>query len=384
MALLVKDIPIDGVVMYSTEEYAASIFLNGFLSPIGVLLDAFVLYVLLRQRSIPISSQMIISLCVGDLLVGIPGGFFGLSDLIYGGWSHGPFGCIVAAEIMVFGAGISIFSLLCLTLERYLLIIKNIALTQKQTFYILVLIWTLIPAAVLYPVYLGYSPILSGLGPSKLLCAVAWWSNYEPAKVAIYGCFAVILSSVFVINYCYSIIWLKYSHTERERNQVLRDAQDPNFDLSSNGPSSHGSQNLKSSPLSTQGTPASKLNLSSSERRLLIKCMLITGTQLRLDLDLLIIYKIGSFMICWAPMLIRIFFEAITNSPVSSGVDIFCTILSASSCAVNSIILITQDARMSSVVQDTIGWSKNREEMTSKHEEIPITGGPSSVDPVNE
>lgn len=126
--------PIDGIVRYNNAgDYSASIFLNGFLSPIGVTLDAFVIYALLRQRSIPISSQMIISLCVGDLLVGIPGVFFGMLDLLFGSWSIGPFGCIVASEIMVFGAGISLLSLLCLTLERYLLIIKNITLTQKQT-----------------------------------------------------------------------------------------------------------------------------------------------------------------------------------------------------------------------------------------------------------
>jgi hypothetical protein len=56
-------------------------------------------------------------------------------------------------------------------------------------------------------------------------------------------------------------------------------------------------------------------------------------------------------------MLISIFIETITHLPVSVEFDLFCTILAAASCPVNSIILIYQDPRISSVIKDMVGWT---------------------------
>lgn len=266
MALIAKDIPIDGVVFYTRTEYAISILINGFISPIGIFLGIFVIYAVQRQRPMSNSSLFIVNLCIGDLLVSIAGGGSGITDIIHGGWSTGPTGCIVVSEIMLIGASISILSISALSLERFLLIVKNIQMNRTQTVALIIFIWISSLVILLYPVYLGHSSSFSGLRPCKILCIIAWWNPDSHAKIAIYMCIIVITASAFFINFCYMAIWSKYSQSESQMNKVLRG------DITETHSSHHSTRIV-----SQERPRIVQFHLSDAERKLLIKCACITG-----------------------------------------------------------------------------------------------------------
>ena len=69
----------NGIVPYSSTEFAVSVFMNTLIGPLGLLTSLIVVWTTLKQKQIPISSQMILSICIGDVFVNSVGLFFGIS-----------------------------------------------------------------------------------------------------------------------------------------------------------------------------------------------------------------------------------------------------------------------------------------------------------------
>ena len=75
----VGELPVHGLVPYTSTEYSVSLLMNIFVGPLGLFTSLIVVWSMLRQRHIPISSQFILSICIGDVFVNSVGMVFGMS-----------------------------------------------------------------------------------------------------------------------------------------------------------------------------------------------------------------------------------------------------------------------------------------------------------------
>ena len=202
-----------------------------------------------------------------------------------------------------------------------------------------------------YPSYLNYNSFLGGLQPGKLVCAVAWWDTRIESRISNGLVVGAVLTVMISINMIYTEIFMAFSKAQRDRDDLLQGASMIGKDGGSVdvGQAALGKQNT-----TPKGLLAPLLGLTEKEKQLLIKCALITG----------------SFMICWLPMLTKILYEMITNTPSSSEYDLFCTVFAASNTIINGLLLIFLDNRVKSQVLNSLPenmrltvltWSKKAE-----------------------
>ena len=78
----VGELPVHGLVPYTSTEHSVSLFMNIVVGPLGLLTSLIVVWSMLRQRHIPISSQFILSICIGDVFVNSVGFVFGMSKSV--------------------------------------------------------------------------------------------------------------------------------------------------------------------------------------------------------------------------------------------------------------------------------------------------------------
>jgi hypothetical protein len=137
--ILLKDITYD-IIPWSHEIMITTMVLVSELL-LGIIIDILIIYSLLKQRDIPIDSQFILSLTIADFLFCA---VFLVSDIfntVRGGWATGQVGCIFTAATSIYTVGMSIFSITGMTLHRYLIVIHQYHLTQKQVYIILSVLW---------------------------------------------------------------------------------------------------------------------------------------------------------------------------------------------------------------------------------------------------
>lgn len=219
-------------------------------------------------------------------------------------------------------------------LDRYIVIIKQGEMTQKQVNLILIFIWIVMGVVICFPSYLNYNSFLGGLQPGKLVCAVAWWDTRIESRISNGLVVGAVLTVMIGINMIYTEIFMAFRKAQRDRDDLLQGASM----IGQESGSVHGGHAASGKLNTPKGFLVPLLGLSEKERQLLIKCALITG----------------SFMICWLPMLTKILYEMITNTPSSSGYDLFCTVFAAMNTIINGFLLIFLDNRVKSQVLNSL------------------------------
>ncbi len=116
------------------------------------------------------------SMCFGDMIhytlsLGVL-----IPNFIAGRWVLGKLGCLVTSVYLVSTLFVCALSLLCISMERYLNIIRGIRLSTFVKRCVNTAIWILSWIVVSgIPFYSQEYEKIYGVHPSKLYCMIAWW-----------------------------------------------------------------------------------------------------------------------------------------------------------------------------------------------------------------
>ena len=99
---------------------------------LGIIFETVVIASILRVRQKPVDTLFILALCIVDLLFNLLMFPLLVFNIMAEGWASGQFGCQVAAFFAISAIGISIISITFITLNRYLIIMKQIYISKSQ------------------------------------------------------------------------------------------------------------------------------------------------------------------------------------------------------------------------------------------------------------
>lgn len=90
-------------------------------SALAILIASIVIFAIVKQRlsNLNISEIFILNLCVADLVFSLFCFTSGIWTNIHGGWAFGARFCGYYAMILIYLEGVSVLSLLSVTIERY-------------------------------------------------------------------------------------------------------------------------------------------------------------------------------------------------------------------------------------------------------------------------
>ena len=215
-----------------------------------------------------ISTKCILSLCLAELLLLLNVSVHGVLEMYGGGWTTGPLDCALnAAFIGVFEA-ISIFSVLGVTGERFMVIILRIypSDTQANMYAFLFLV---------FPLSLGYYVHYYAIESSKLVCAFAAWDTKIGAIITNFSISLVLLFIITFTIYAYYKIVMLYLNAHRKKHLKLKD--------------------IESSASHTSESSFALDTFSPEEMKLLVKSVCIAG----------------GLLICWTPYAIKVTFSTL-------------------------------------------------------------------------
>jgi hypothetical protein len=137
--ILLKDITFD-IIPFTNEITNITMVLVSELL-LGIIIDILIIYSFLKQRDLPIDSQFILSLTIADFLFCAVFLVSHIFNAVRSGWATGQVGCLFTAIALIYTLGMSILSITGMTLHRYLIVIHQFHLTQKQVYIILSVLW---------------------------------------------------------------------------------------------------------------------------------------------------------------------------------------------------------------------------------------------------
>lgn len=219
------------------------------------------------------------------------------------------------------------YSMAAMTINRYLIVIKQVYLTESQVNYILIGIW--MSLGIVIGILLGTGFYINNVAvqSSRLVCMLKWylslkallmsrWSDDPGAVAAIIAVLVSIIIPAISMIFVYSKIILFYMSAKRKAKQ---------------------------NALATQSKVAAQDSLfgdiSPEEKRLIIKSCAICG------------FYVGG----WMPYLCKIVIELSTSTPVSPAFDAFCCLTALLNPIINSIILVMFDYKIQRIVFDLFG-----------------------------
>jgi hypothetical protein len=208
--ILLKDISFD-IIPWSNEIMITTMVLISVLV-LGIIIDILIIYSLFKQRDLPIDSQFILSLTIADFLFCACFFVFGVFHTFRGGWAAGQEGCLASVIMVIYTLGMSILSITGMTLHRYLIVIHQFYLTQKQVYMILAVLWC------------GLAFIVAGFASSQhfrengvgltqgMVCCMIVFSKQEILNiVAGYTCLTIVLIPMAFLVFAYYRIVSTYS-----------------------------------------------------------------------------------------------------------------------------------------------------------------------------
>ncbi|KAI8906929.1 hypothetical protein EDD86DRAFT_210115, partial [Gorgonomyces haynaldii] len=199
----------------------------------------------------------------------------------------------------------SITALAAVTLERYFSICHNINMSRRTAWWVIVgiiitgIILSLWPASI--GAYEAY-----GLQPSLQVCVLSFWSRDKIAFLQNIVCLIIILGGACIMVLCYGMIFKKFSESR------------------------------KSIPMTAVDSAMSEIKVmedlkrKDSERKLLVKCVAISGL----------------YLTCWVSYAVKAIYEMITAKPIEPFLDYWCAISALANSALNPMFLIAFDNRI--------------------------------------
>lgn len=312
---LLKDITFE-LIPWSNEITGFTILIVAELF-LGLLVDAIIIYALLKQRDIPIDSQFIISLTVADFLFSFFFTGMGMYGLRAGGFGIGQPGCLFSVIGVIYTLGMSILSITAMTIHRYLIVIHQFHMTQNHVYSILVTLWSGL-AVIIGGFASSEYFLLNGVGltSSLIYCFVAIASPEIMNKIA--GLIIVFFIAVpmMFLAFAYFRIVGTYSALLAKKKGNESESSEKSPELYKNDRNENGANNGKPAqsrvkmlientsklkkPASSLGGGHTKSNSDSSRFRgsRAMRPRLKSRTQQEIRLIKKAVAITGSFMIC--------------------------------------------------------------------------------------
>ncbi|KAJ3319254.1 hypothetical protein HDV06_006582 [Boothiomyces sp. JEL0866] len=241
---------------------------------------------------------LILSLAISDYLLSLHSLVHAAVNWFYNGFATGQTGCLISSFITVTFCTTSALSLMMITMERYLSIMKGMELDFRKAKIWISSVWAFATIFGLYPFYTNSYKEIIVLHPSRLTCAYFWFSPDPfilPASIITLSMVAIVTGFV---NFAYTRIVLFYF-----------------------------------------GRKKNKQGMTSKEFLLLKKSLIICFCQ----------------MFGWSLFFVEVLYEIINRKSISVLFDGISLCFAASNTVGNAIILISLDSNVRSNLNDLVG-----------------------------
>ncbi|XP_013780889.1 G-protein coupled receptor moody-like [Limulus polyphemus] len=237
------------------------------------------------------TTWFIVNLCIADALICAFSNPLSVSTLIQRTWAHGDKLCEVFPIIRFTNVGVSLLSVVAITVNRYILMVHpshyKIIYRKRTIAVMMFLIWIISFLFVLPPLLKVWGKF--GFDPSAGSCTILKLNNRSP-KVFIYVFAFVLPSFAFII--CYSRIYWVVRKAHKNVQEQLKVSSERQYEF-------NGKEPPKSPRLTTLNNLRGKLHLTSASNNRKRK-------QLSRDIKLLrmILVLFCTFIVCYLPMTI--------------------------------------------------------------------------------
>ena len=332
-----RDIPNNSILHFEDSEYASGIVI-GIINISSLILQILIATLISRDgwQNLTVSTMFILSLSCADVLFSLNESVFFIINSSAGGWATAQTGCLVNALLTILAECISILSLALLTFDRYSVLLKTLSLrfTQTSARICIIALWITCPILCCYVLYFNAYGYIVGLGSSKHVCTLSWWTKEPLTIFGIAVCLVALLGVLIFVVFAYTSIVLYYMRMKAE--QVRKEMM-----ISSSNKLSKSNYAV----ISPRKPPGKQSDLNSPPGSLFN----ISGNGLGLDEIKLLTRSIvitGTYFVCWTPYLVKIFVEIGSNHPSSSAFDSLANAAVALYPLLTGIYLIVFDARI--------------------------------------
>ena len=332
-------------------------------------MDTLLLVSSFKEVKVTASHLICQSMIISELFVTGVNSIISLINLSETGYAVGELGCLCQSSLTLLAEGLSILSLIGLTVDRYYAVIFNIYITKTQVKIALAALWTLSPTITLLLVYAGsngtvYRSVI-GLDSSKYICSLAYWSREPFSLVMVNITLFFIAIGLFSIFYAYSAIFMKYYALRKDLDKKV------NTHLSTRAKTTTGTgstiHRAQKSIKRAKSIFEKKSGIfQKDERSLLIRSISLTG----------------SYFICWMPTLIKIIIEVTSGNAASAPISTFCNFFLALYSLLSMSLLIIFDGRVKTNLRRLL-WPKTsyNMEMSPKKSKISLKKSREDVAP---
>lgn len=278
----------------------------------GIASNTIVIIALSKQRSLYANQIFLLSMCLGNVMFLLAVCILGGWHLKAGGFSLGPGGCISQAVFILAAENISLLSIILMTLDRYLVILKEKYLSTREIAFLLSQVWGMPLVMVAIAFGTNSQGFLFGLQSSGLYCMMAAWDTHLINRIEMVMSIILIFQGIAGFFFVYGKIYLFYRKTNLNLHRLVS-SQDP--------------------------------AMAANDRRLLIK-----SSSLALSYCMLV-----------APMWSKLVYEVTTSSPVPASFDALVTVLLAFEPLASSILVFLFDYSLQSTIKEMLGISSSLE-----------------------
>ena len=212
------------------------------LTVIGAALETIVIIAIIvdarQAKGMSVDTKFILSLCLADYIFSWYNVLANPIKMAYGAYTFGKYGCIVESGIILSTYAISILSLLAITVNRYLLLMKRIDISDWMANTVVCSIW--IGTVILLIIMLSIG-LEIGLLWENHYCMIDFTTTNHIARAGAIILITCIILPFFFMSFAYHSIIAFYLESNRRREQ--------------------GNMQL----------------IEEKERRLIVKCASITG-----------------------------------------------------------------------------------------------------------
>ena len=276
------------------------------LNSVAIVADALIIISLLQSglQYVPNESLLVLNLCVGDLLYCLTSMIMGVAKMIAGGFLFGSAGkalCTLEASLLILSFGVSLSSLIAITLLRYLVICRRMDIDRKWFYVIIASIWAFLILIILIVVFPA-GLYEYGIGTqNNIYCLVNFYdSSARPLMSFVSYAIAIVITiPIPLMIYAYYSIITTFLTARRIRKKKNEERHRLQY-------------------------------------RLIKKCLAITL----------------SFITLWFPFIVKVCLEISTGRQVSFVYEVVSSFLAISNSISNSILLALFDGSIRGNLRD--------------------------------
>ena len=190
---------------------------------IAIIFALIIMYAIVKQLQIPHDSQIILSICCGDVIFSTTLCIYLVASLAYDQFPWGQIGCVLNVIFIIIGLGGSILSLLLMTLHRYLIVLHRRHLTQDEVYMAIAIAWS-IPIVII--VTTAFFTDKFALQPSHLYCMVSFAGAKDDASLSLtIIIFTVLSGCIYFTIFAYYSIYIRFRELYKKARKKADTAQ---------------------------------------------------------------------------------------------------------------------------------------------------------------